>query len=97
MSRPLPPPALAAPLFAALLLAVPLLLAGPAAAEESCSLSGPMMSKEAMTKNLQDRGYVTIRSLAAHNGCYEAKGLDAKGKRFELELNGATGAIVNAE
>lgn len=96
MSRT-PPTTFAVPLFAALLLAVPLLSAGPAAAEESCHLSGPMMSKEAMTKSLQDRGYTKIRSLSAHNGCYEAKGFDAKGKRFELELDGATGAIVNAE
>ncbi len=74
------------------------LIAGPAAfAEESCQDSGPMMSKAAMTKSLQDRGYVKIRSLSEHNGCYEAKGLDSKGKRFELEVNGATGAIVNAE
>ena len=88
MSRLLLPTA-----FATLLLAV-----GPAAfAEESCKVSAPMMSKEAMTKSLQDRGYIKIRSLATHNGCYEAKGLDAKGKRFELELDGATGAIVNAE
>ena len=80
------------------LAALLLLAAGPAAlAEESCTLAGPMMSKEAMTKSLQDRGYIKIRSLAAHDGCYEAKGFDAKGKRFELELNGATGAIVNAE
>jgi hypothetical protein len=50
-----------------------------------------------MTKSLQDRGYVQIRSLSTHNGCYEAKGIDNKGRRFELELNGATGAIANAE
>ncbi len=70
----------------------------PAAfAEESCAVTGPMMNKAAMTKSLQDRGYVKIRNLSTHNGCYEAKGWDSKGKRFELELNGATGAIVNAE
>ncbi len=70
----------------------------PAAAEESCpSAAGSMMSRAAMTKLLQDRGYTQIRSLSTHNGCYEAKGLDNAGKRFELELNGQTGAIVNAE
>jgi len=74
------------------------LLAAPAAyAEESCSVSGPIMSRDAMTKSLQDRGYTQIRSLSTHNGCYEAKGIDAKGKRFELEVNGATGDIQNAE
>jgi hypothetical protein len=66
-------------------------------AEESCKVSGPIMTKEAMAKSLHDRGYVQIRNLSTHNGCYEAKGIDSKGKRFELELNGASGAIVNAE
>jgi hypothetical protein len=73
------------------------LAAPPAFAEESCNISGPIMSKDEMTRSLHDRGYMQIRSLATHNGCYEAKGTDAKGKRFELELNGASGAIVNAE
>jgi hypothetical protein len=81
-----------------LLAALGCVLAAPAAfAEESCTVSGAIMSKEIMTKNLQDRGYTQIRSLSTHNGCYEAKGIDSKGHRFELELNGATGAIVNAE
>ncbi len=76
-----------------------LVLGVPAAfAEESCSVSAQqMMSKQAITKSLQDRGYTTIRNLSTHNGCYEAKGLDSKGHRFEIELNGATGTVVNAE
>ena len=69
-----------------------------ASAEETCPVAAAeMMSKAAMTKSLQDRGYTQIRSLSTHNGCYEAKGLDKNGKRFELELNGRTGDIVNAE
>jgi hypothetical protein len=81
-----------------LLAALGCILAVPAAfAEESCAVSGPIMSKEAMTKSLQDRGYTQIRGLSTHNGCYEAKGIDSKGHRFELELNGATGTIANAE
>jgi hypothetical protein len=84
----------------ALILATLLACAGiqAASAEESCPVSAAeMMSKAAMTKSLQDRGYTQIRSLSTHNGCYEAKGLDKNGKRFELELNGHTGDIVNAE
>jgi hypothetical protein len=78
--------------------AIAAILIVPAArAEESCQTSGPMLSKEAITKSLQDRGYAQVRSLSEHHGCYEAKGLDSKGKRFELEVNGATGAIVTAE
>ncbi len=82
-------------------LAVLLLAAAGASAraEESCPLKAgaPIMSKADITKSLQDRGYTQIRSLATHDGCYEAKGVDKAGKRFELELNGQTGAIVNAE
>ena len=81
-----------------LLAAFGCVLAAPAAfAEESCTVTGAMMTKEAITKSLQDRGFTQIRNLSTHNGCYEAKGIDSKGKRFELELNGATGAIVNQE
>jgi hypothetical protein len=73
------------------------LAAAPAVAEESCTSTGPAMTKEAITKSLQDRGYTQIRSLATHNGCYEAKGIDSKGHRFELEVNASDGQIVNAE
>ena len=67
-------------------------------AEESCNVAaGKMMSRDAITKSLHDRGYTQIRGLSTHNGCYEAKGIDSKGTRFELELNGATGAIVTQE
>jgi hypothetical protein len=74
-------------------------LAGASAvhAEESCNISGQIMSRAAITKSLQDRGYTDIRGLSTHNGCYEAKGIDSKGRRFELEVNGATGEIVNQE
>ncbi len=75
-----------------------LVMAAPAAlAEESCHSTGQQMTRSAMEKSLADRGYTQIRSLSLHNGCYEAKGFDAKGKRFELELDAATGAIHNAE
>jgi hypothetical protein len=73
------------------------LAAVPAMAEESCTSSGPAMTKEAMTKSLQDRGYTQIRSLTTHNGCFEAKGIDSKGHRFELEVNASNGQVVNAE
>lgn len=73
------------------------LVAPTAFAEESCTSSGQPMSRTAMEQSLHERGYATIRSLSLHNGCYEAKGFDAKGKRFELELDASTGAIHNAE
>ncbi|HEX5327852.1 MAG TPA: PepSY domain-containing protein [Acetobacteraceae bacterium] len=81
-----------------LLACLALVLAAPAAlAEESCHSAGQPMTKAAMEKSLTARGYTRIRSLSLHNGCYEAKGFDSNGKRFELELDAATGAIHNAE
>lgn len=74
-----------------------LALAAPASAEESCHVTGTIMTRDAITQSLHARGFTTIRGLSSHNGCWEAKGLDSKGRRFELELNGATGAIVNQE
>jgi len=66
-------------------------------AEESCASTGQPMTRTAMEQSLHQRGYTQIRGLSLHNGCYEAKGFDSKGKRFELELDAATGAIHNAE
>lgn len=66
-------------------------------AEEFCHISGTIMSRAAITQSLQSRGYTQIRGLSTHNGCYEVKGLDSAGKRFELEVNGVTGAIRRAE
>ena len=81
-----------------LLASLALILTAPAAlAEQSCGLVHNPMTRTAMEKSLVSRGYIKIRSLSFHNGCYEAKGFDSHGKRFELELNGATGAIQNAE
>lgn len=80
-------------------LAAVLCLAGFASAhaEESCHVTGAIMTREAITKSLADRGYTQLRSLSTHNGCYEAKGIDSKGHRFELELAGDTGKIINEE
>lgn len=81
-------------LFAALMAVS---LASPASAEQSCHITGKMMTRAQITKSLHARGYTHVRGLSTHNGCWEAKGLDHKGRRFELELNGATGAIQNRE
>ncbi|HUZ64022.1 MAG TPA: PepSY domain-containing protein [Acetobacteraceae bacterium] len=67
--------------------------AAPSFADQSCHLTGSPMTAAAMKQSLVTRGYTTVRSLKFHNGCYEAFGLDKNGKRFNLELNGQTGAI----
>ena len=81
-----------------LLACLALVVAAPAAfAEESCHSAGQPMNRTAMETSLVSRGYTKIRSLSLHNGCYEAKGFDSKGQRFELELDAVTGAIHHAE
>ncbi|MBU6499661.1 MAG: PepSY domain-containing protein [Rhodospirillales bacterium] len=88
------------PLLLALALgvaALPAAFAPAAHAEQSCHITGKMMSRTAMEQSLHARGFTTIRNLSTHNGCYEAKGIDKNGKRFELELAGDTGAIHNRE
>jgi uncharacterized membrane protein YkoI len=73
------------------------LLGGTALAEESCKNSGPTLSKSDIEKKLTEQGYVKIRGLELHNGCYEAKGFEKSGKRFELEIDASTGEVVTRE
>ena len=68
-----------------------------ALAEESCSGSGTPMTKGAVETQLKAQGYTKIKEIKSHGGCYEAKGLDQNGKRFELEINSYTGKINNQE
>ena len=73
------------------------LLAGAASAEESCKNTGPALSKSDIEKKLTQQGYVKIRGLELHNGCYEAKGFDQSGRRFELEIDATSGNVVTRE
>jgi len=71
-----------------------------ASAEESCEAApsnAPALSKAAIEAKLHSEGYTKIRELRAHNGCYEAKGFDGNGKRFELEIDAHTGKVTKAE
>lgn len=77
----------------ALALGVALAAAPFAHAEQSCKVTGKLMTPAAITTMLVSKGYTHVHGLTQHNGCYEAKGIDAHGNRFQLELNGATGAI----
>lgn len=70
---------------------------GTASAEESCTGSGKTLDKSAIEKRLNEQGYSKIRGIQRHNGCYEAKGFDKSGRRFELEVNSWTGKIVTKE
>jgi hypothetical protein len=68
-----------------------------ALAEESCSGNGTPMTKTAVETQLKSQGYTKIKEIKSHAGCYEAKGFDQNGKRFELEINSYTGKINNQE
>jgi hypothetical protein len=73
------------------------LLSQAAFAEESCSGSGTPMAVSAIQAKLKAEGYTQIRDIRSHGGCYEAKGMDSAGKRFEIEVNAYTGEINNRE
>jgi hypothetical protein len=66
-------------------------------AEESCSGSGTPLTVAAVKAKLTSEGYTQIKEIRTHGGCYEAKGLDSAGKRFEIEVNAYTGDINNKE
>ena len=66
-------------------------------AEESCSGSGTPLTVAAVKAKLKSEGYTQIKEIRTHGGCYEAKGLDSAGKRFEIEVNAYTGEINNKE
>jgi len=72
-------------------------LSQAAFAEESCAGSGTPMTTEAMKAKLTSEGYTQIKEIRSHGGCYEAKGLDSAGKRFEIEVKAYTGEINNKE
>jgi len=73
------------------------ILSQAAFAEESCSGSGTPLTASAIEAKLKAQGFTQIRDIRSHGGCYEAKGLDSTGKRFELEVNAYTGEINNKE
>jgi hypothetical protein len=66
-------------------------------AEESCSGSGTPLTVDAVKAKLASEGSTKIKEIRTHGGCYEAKGLDNSGKRFEIEVNAYTGDINNKE
>jgi hypothetical protein len=84
-------------LMAAVAVAILAFGAQAALAEESCAGSGTPLPQSQIEAQLKAQGYTQIREIKTHGGCYEAKGLDSAGKRFELEVNAYTGQINNQE
>lgn len=65
--------------------------ANPAGSDAKSSAT---LSEPEIRARLVAAGFTTIRSIGREDGCVEAKGLDSSGKRFEVYLHPATGAIV---
>jgi hypothetical protein len=72
------------------LTALALSLAGPAFAADRCNVpTDQWQPREALQKKLEAEGW-KVRSIKTENGCYEAKAVDANGKKLEGVFNPKT-------
>lgn len=79
------------------LTALALGLAGPAFAANRCDVpTDQWQPREALQKKLEGEGW-KVRSIKTENGCYEAKAVDANGKRLEGVFNPKTLESVGAD
>ncbi|ESY71354.1 PepSY domain-containing protein [Mesorhizobium sp. M1050] len=79
------------------LTALVMALAGPAFAADKCDVpTDQWQPREALQKKLESEGW-KVRSIKTENGCYEAKALDAKGKKLEAVFNPKTLESVGAD
>lgn len=71
-----------------------LLAAGPALAEVECAVpAAGGKTHEEVRQMFIDKGY-DVRSVGDEDGCVEVKGFDKDGKRVEIYVDPATGAVV---
>lgn len=71
--------------------------AGPAIADEDCSV--PMSDwqpREAVQQMAEKQGW-TVRRIKIDDGCYEIDGLDAQGRTVEATVDPATLTIISLE
>ncbi|TPI36256.1 PepSY domain-containing protein [Mesorhizobium sp. B3-1-9] len=79
------------------LTALALGLAAPAFAADRCNVpTDQWQPREALQKKLEGEGW-KVRSIKTENGCYEAKAVDASGKRLEGVFNPKTLESVGAD
>ena len=80
-----------------ILIALALTVAGPAFAGDRCDVpTNEWQPREALQKKLEGEGW-NVRSIKTENGCYEAKAVDANGKRLEGVFNPKTLESVGAD
>ncbi|MEO5756563.1 MAG: PepSY domain-containing protein [Mesorhizobium sp.] len=71
--------------------------AGSALAADKCDVpTDQWQPREALQKKLEGEGW-KVRSIKSENGCYEAKAIDAKGKKLEAVFNPKTLETVGAD
>lgn len=91
MKRPI------APLIAAPLAAAFLLSAGVAQAEVRCAV--PMTDwqpRDAVVRLAAQNGW-QVQRIKIDDGCYEVKGKDAKGNKFDVKIHPGTLAVLQRE
>src|SRR5690606_40075276 len=59
------------------------LIAGPALADDDCNEPvADWQPREVLQKQLEDKGW-QVKRIKVDDGCYEVKGIDRNGNRFE--------------
>lgn len=58
--------------------------------------TGEWMNVQAITARAEKEGY-TVREVERDDGCYEIKGVDAKGQKVEARFNPYSGELVKVE
>ena len=80
-----------------ILTALVMAFAGPAFAADKCDVpTDQWQPREALQKKLESEGW-KVRIIKTEHGCYEAKALDANGKKLEAVFNPKTLESVGAD
>lgn len=80
-----------------ILTALVMAVTGPAFAADKCDVpTDQWQPREALQKKLESEGW-KVRSIKTENGCYEAKALDANGKKQDVVFNPKTFELVGAD
>jgi hypothetical protein len=69
---------------------------GTASAADLCKSATNPVSEASVLQMLTEKGYKNVK-LGSDDGCIEAKGLNADGKRVEVYIDPTTGAIVKVK
>ncbi len=84
----------AAAAFAVLLLAGASLPAAASNAACRAALQGEALTIAQVSERLTQQGFRDITRIERERSCYEVRAVDANGRRVRLEVNAATGAVV---